>query len=279
MLQGGSYPSDLSEHQWELIKEWIPHARRGGRKRTTDVRKVISAIFYLNRSGCAWRYLPKEFPPWQTVYDYFSTWKLLGIWKRIHELLRTQARLKEQKNAAASALIIDSQSIRAPYGESRGYDGFKRLRGRKRHILVDTLGFVHAVKVHAANQADSTQGHHLFERSFATSRLQTIFADHGYRGEFVKQTKERFGFYPTIPALRKDSGQGIRKTTKEKRANRKLREVPKKRWIVERTFAWLNHYRRLSKDYERKTSHSESMIELAMTQLLLRRLVPKDHPP
>jgi len=267
------YPSDLSDTQWNAIKELIPSARYGGRPRTTNVREVINAIFYLTRSGCAWRYLPKSYPPWRTVYEYFSNWRRLGLWKKIHNRLRDRLRISQGRDISASALIVDSQSIRAAYGENRGYDGFKRLRGRKRHILVDTLGLLHSVRVHAANLSDRSQGHRLFEGfpQYKRARLDAVFADHGYRGQFVEDLHWDFGFYPTIPALRKNSGQGRRKTAKEKLANRRLGKTPKKRWVVERTFSWFNHYRRLSKDYERKVAHSESMIYLAMTQLMLRR--------
>ena len=269
------YPSDLTDLQWKHIEKHIPNARRGGRPRTTDVRQIVNAIFFVTRTGCAWRYLPRSYPPWPTVYEYFCKWRLRGIWKIIHEnLLRQVRETIYHKNPEPSALIIDSQSIRAALGANRGYDGFKRLRGRKRHILVDTLGLIHSVKVHAANHSDRSEGYKLFRRFpvHKESCLKAIYADHGYRGRFVDQIKTRFGFRPKIPPLRRNSGQGRRKTAKQKLANRRLRKTPRKRWVVERTFAWFNHYRRLSKDYERNPSHSESMVYLAMTQLMLRRL-------
>lgn len=271
-----TYPSDLSDLQWAVIEDLIPHASAGGRPRSTDVREVVNAIFYLNRTGCAWRYLPDGFPRWRTVYDYFAKWKTRGIWNRIHDQIRGFLRIKSSKAEVTSTLIVDSQSIRAHYGEDRGYDGYKRLRGRKRHILVDTLGFIHSVQVHGANLNDGRMGRELFKQlsSENISSLKAVYADSAYRGMFTDHVQARFGFYATTPELRKDTGQGRRTTTAEKKANRKLRNLGPKRWIVERTFAWFNHYRRLSRDYERKTSHSESMIQIAMTCLMLKRLVP-----
>lgn len=269
---GGHYPSDLSDLQWELIRGYIPAARRGGRPRSTKIRDVVNAVFYLNRSGCSWRYLPRGFPPWKTVYDYFRRWKKQGVWQRIHDTLRNLIRDQKGKDRAPATLIIDSQSVKAAHGQNRGYDGFKGIRGRKRHVLVDTLGLIHALRVHAANRNDTITGHLVFENPFPTHRLKRIYADHGYRGTFVENTATKFGFKPIIPRLRPTSGQGKRKLWWQKIKNRKLRKMAPKRWIVERTFAWFNHYRRLSKDYERITSHSEAMVYIAMTQLMLARL-------
>jgi putative transposase len=262
------YPSDLTDEQWNAIKELIPNARRGGRPRTTSIRKIINAVFYINRTGCAWRYLPINFPVWQTVYDYYRKWMRLGIWRKIHDALRTRLR------KSPSTLIIDSQSIKAAKGEDRGYDGFKGIRGRKRQILVDTLGMIHAIKVHSAGYGDMILGHLTFDDLLTRKNLKQIYADKGYRKTFVENTEREFGFKPNIPKVRKTSGQGKRKKVKYKRANRKLRNDTPKRWIVERTFAWFSHYRRLSKDYERSTNSSSTMIYLSMTQLILRRLYP-----
>jgi len=273
MLQGGrSYPSTLSKQQWDLIKDLVPRARSGGRKRTTDVRAVVNAIFYVNRSGCAWRYLPSEFPPWKTVYDYFNTWRAQGVWKRIHDSICTIVRANEGKKPSTRLLIIDSQSVKATHGSNRGYDGFKRIRGRKRHILVDTLGLIHAVKIDGAQFHDGIEGSSVVDRckEKQQSTLKAIYADQGYRGTFVEKIYSKFRFKPTLPVPRKNSGQGKPKLNKDKK--RKLRGLSKKRWIVERTFSWFNHYRRLTKDYEKKVVNSEAMIHLAMSQLMLRRL-------
>jgi len=138
----------LSEAQWKSIRELIPSARSGGRPRTTDTRKVINAVLYVVNTGCAWRYLPKEYPPWKTVYDYFRSWIFAGVWKEMHELLKKRTRVLSGKEEDPSYLIIDSQSVRASSGEELGYDGFKRIRGRKRQILVDTIGMIHGVYIH-----------------------------------------------------------------------------------------------------------------------------------
>lgn len=278
MLKAGQiYPSDLTEQQWNAIKDLLPCAKKGGRPRTTNIRSVISAIFYLIRSGCAWRYLPRSYPPWRTVYEYFQKWQRIGVWKKLHDFICNEVRRKAHKALHPTTLIIDSQSIRCSRGTKRGYDGHKKLRGRKRQILVDTLGIIHSVNIHAANLNDCTAGFSIFNKlpENKASSLRVLYADQGYRGRFVRQFEARFNFSPTILGVRKNNGQGRKKTTAQKMANRKLRRIKrKKRWIVERTFGWFNHYRRLSKDYETKTYTSELMIRLAMIQLLLKRMHP-----
>jgi putative transposase len=252
------YPSDLTDEQWKLIREFIPPARLGGRPRSTDIRQIICAVFYLCRTGCAWRYLPKDFPPWRTVYGYFQDWNFSGVLTRIHDCLRKDVRVRAEKDPEASLLIADSQSVRAPKGEARGFDGYKQVMGRKRQILVDTLGLIHAIHVHAANIKDQQGGAVLFER-VKPRRLKALYVDQGYRGYFCDRAFSLFNFWPTLTSAKvKDPKRGI------------LPE--KKRWIVERTFAWFGHYRRLSRDYERLTRTSVAMIQVAMSQLMLRKL-------
>jgi putative transposase len=263
MLQRTKYPSCLSDTQWNAIKELIPEAREGGRKRTTDVRLVLDAVFYLVRSGCAWRYLPKIFPPWQTVYWYFAQWSESGTWQRLNAILTQRARMHRGRERYPSAYVIDSQSVRCPFGERRGYDGFKKVRGRKRHIVVDTMGLLHSVKAHAANFHDGTMGFSVLEKVLMPRKPEAIYVDAGYTGQFEMCAQLKLGVAPTIT---KRMNRGL-----ENRAASNLKPI---RWVVERTFAWLNHYRRLNKDYERTTLISESMVYAAMTQLLLRRLSP-----
>lgn len=272
----GNYPSDLTDAQWNLIRHLFPKAKPGGRPRTTNIREVINAVFFINRTGCAWRYLPGDFPPWKTVHRYFISFRALGIWKRVHDLLVKRLRGLSKKSKIPSCAIIDSQAVKASYGEQRGYDGFKGIRGRKRHVMVDTLGMIHSLRIHAANLADCQQGHTLYERCSkkALSNLRVVYADRGYLGTFVEQTKYILGFAPTLPPPNPNSGQGKPKKCKDKLANRKLRGLAKNRWIVERTFAWLNNYRRLARDYERNVQNSVAMVHLAMTQLILRRIAP-----
>lgn len=266
-LRRSEYPSDLTDEQWKLIRDLLPEARRGGRPRSTCVREVVNALFYLNRTGCAWRYLPKNFPPWQTVYDYFSKWRASGTWRRIHAVLRRELRLTYQKKARPTLLIADSQSVRAPKGESRGFDGYKHVTGRKRQILVDTLGLVHAIKVHAANLQDRKEGAALLDIP-RRGTLKAIYADRGYSGYFCDRAFAKLGIWPRITSLQ-PGGNGNQFVPANKQP---------KRWIVERTFSWFNHYRRLAKDYEKKTIYSESMIEIAMTQLMVRRLCKRLQP-
>jgi putative transposase len=282
-LSSQFYPSDLSDAQWELIENLIPKSRRGGRPRTTSVRQVVNAVFYLNRTGCAWRYLPAvEFPPWRTVYDYFTSWRNSGVWKQIHDFLVAHTRKTLGRNEKASTLIIDAQSSKAPAGESRGYDGFKKVQGRKRNVFVDTLGLVHGVKVDAANRKEHHSAIEMLrpDQSYfpcgVQPKLSAFYADGGYKAhDFQNEVRRHWGVWPTlktsqskihfekaIPKMRSH----YREVTTLQASN--LKPV---RWIVERTFAWFNHYRRLAKDYERKTTHSEAMIYVAMTQLMLRR--------
>lgn len=255
------YPSDLTDQQWDLIKDLIPRARTGGRPRTTRVRDVINGIFYLNRTGCPWRYLPKEFPPWQTLYDYFSQWVKSGIWKAISHALSYKARELAGKTLTPRMAIIDAQSVKAHFGEKRGFDGHKRVQGRKRNIIVDTLGLIWACEVHAAVDQDRHGGVSALKKipKENLKTLEVMLADGGYKkGPFDVVVLYNYGLQLDAKTAKDCGGSSLKP----------------KRWIVERTFAWFNHYRRLSRDYERKTSGSESMIYLAMTQLLLRRLAP-----
>lgn len=245
----------------------------------------MNALFYLIRTGCAWRYLPKQagFPPWQTVYDYFARWRSEGVLKRIHDALVREVRKCEGRNEEASALIADSQSVKAPSGEQRGYDGFKKVNGRKRSLFVDTLGLVHSVKVDPANQGEHRTAVEMLDPQqpyypqSIVENLSAFHADGGYRYHALQNAVWRqWKIWPTLRSHQtrswheKQEQSGTYKKVKSVSASN-LKPV---RWRVERTFAWFNHYRRLAKDYERKTTHSETMIHLAMTQLMLRRLHP-----
>lgn len=278
---GRGYPSDLSGQQWKLISDLIPKARTGGRPRTTDVREVLSAIFYVNRTGCAWRYLPREFPPWQTVYMYYRQWKTLGTLKRIHDFLVAQVRVKAGRQSSPSTLIIDCQSAKAQWGEQRGYDGFKKVQGRKRTIIVDTLGLIHAVRVCTAQRRDDMPAIEMLEPShphfptMAQVPLKAFYADGGYRqAGFQEAVRRAFG---VLPVLKFSKSQSVCYSPGEKQWRYKSVVVKSNlkpvRWRVERTFAWFNSYRRLTRDYERKPSSSETMIHLGMIQIMLNRLV------
>lgn len=268
------YPSDLTDAQWDTIKKCIPRARPGGRPRKTNIRVIVCAILYLVNTGCPWRYLPKEYPPWKTVYHYYRVWMQGGVWRKIHDFLIKLLREAEGRDAMPSYLIIDSQTIKAQSGEALAYDGFKKVRGRKRQILVDTMGLVHGVHIHAADLSDTFEGRSLFKKIplRLRKRIQVMNADMGYRGTFEKYFYQQFKFLPLIKR-RENTGQGRKKGAIEKKhwlRNREKIKTPK-RWIVERTFAWFNGYRRLSKDYEKTLASSETMIYLGMVQLMLRR--------
>ena len=262
MTSSKVYPTDLSDTEWHLIVRLIPKPKPGGRPAKYERRQIVNAILYVVRAGCAWRLLPKDMPPWTIVYHYFRAWKRSGIWQRIHNHLRAQLRAAGGRKRQASAAILDSQSVKTTNrGGVRGFDAAKKVSGRKRHILVDTLGLLLVVVVHAADVQDregAKQVLAVLANKFR--RLRLVWADGGYRGqlvEWVRALRQRDKLRLEI-VNRSDDGAGF--------------AVLPKRWIVERTFAWLYRCRRLSKDYEYLTSTSEAMIHVAMINLMLRRL-------
>lgn len=251
-----TYPSNLTDSQWKAILDIL----KDKRKRKHTLREIFDAIFYILKTGCQWRMLPIHFPSWKLVYYYFSKWKNDGTIELIHEILRDRTRRKAGKAESPSVGIIDSQSVKTTRigGLNRGIDGGKKTKGRKRHIIVDTMGLLLAVVVHAANEHDSKSAPMVIaELRGRFSRLVKIIADGGYRGELIENTRKIYGWIVEI-VLRSDS------TTKF--------EVLPKRWIVERTFAWFESYRRLSKDFEYQTETSQAMIQLAMIKLMLNRI-------
>jgi putative transposase len=264
------YPSELSDMQWKKLESILPKVKKqqgkAGRN-PVELRVVINAILYVVKSGCSWRMLPKEYPCWQTVYGYFNEWSKQGIWQRINLGLVKKVRHKQGRKRYPSAAIVDSQSSKTTQigGQARGYDAAKMLKGRKRFILVDVLGLILAVKVVAADISEKAGAMLLLTHIKACKQLyklcqkiELVWADQGYSGDEL---------YDWVWQMFKWIWQIVKRSD-----DRKGFKILPKRWIVERTFAWLSFNRRLSKDYEKLTRNSESIIYIAMLPIMLKKL-------
>jgi putative transposase len=265
------YPSDLSDAEWILLEPLLASSEKRGRPAKWPMRRIADAVFYLLRSGCAWRMLPREYPPWQTVYYHFRKWRLDGRLRQAHDRLRTAVRETEGREREPTAAVIDSQAVKCTGvgGPERGYDGAKRLSGRKRHLLVDTGGLVLGALVHAANLHDRDGAHGLLTDKLKKElpRLELLWADGAYTSGFRRWAEEELGWRVEVPYHQ--DRQLWRYGLEEKPGG--FRVLPR-RWVVERTFAWLGQARRLAKDYERLPETAVAMIYWAMSRIMLRRL-------
>jgi len=263
------YPSDLTDEQWATLEPLIPPAYPGGRPRKTDLREVANALFYHAREGCSWRAIPHDFGiPWKTVYNYFQWWTWDGTWQTILDTLRARVRVKAGRQPTPRVACIDSQSVKtAQGGQQVGTDGGKKVRGRKRHILVDTMGLLLAVVVTAANVDDAKAARQVFAQVPGKDwpRLEVVQADNKYHSPELDRWLRVHQRPYEVVVISREAGE--------------RRFVPlASRWVVERTFAWLGRYRRLSKDYEHSPESGEAVVKIAGIHHYLRRLCRKRVP-
>jgi putative transposase len=260
------YETDLTDQQFALLEPFLPRPKRMGRP-PADLREVVNGVLYLLRTGCQWRLLPKDFPPWSTVHTWYRRWRTDGTWERVNESLRQQVRSRAGRDPSPRSSAADSQSVKTtPQGGAKGFDSGKKVKGRKRHIWVDSTGLMLAVLVTAADVHDSRAACDLFHLRLwdELPRLEVVYTDTHYTARYLDEEVFDLAPFRRVVVSRPEGAEGFVK-------------LPQ-RWVVERTFAWLLRSRRLSKDYERSPESSEAMVRVSMVHLMLRRLAPSQQP-